>query len=178
MSFNWLDITLMAILIITFNLGIVKGLIRQIIGIVAVIIGLILAVFNYPYVSQFYMRLISNQTVSNLLGFFTVFIAVLCLGWLIAYLLSKLAKGPLKFLNHVLGGVLGFLKGILISGVVVFALLIFPVDKTALKESQLSPYCLKITKAIYYLIPESLKQDFKEAYNDILGRGERDGKKI
>ena len=76
MSFNWLDITLMAILIITFILGIVKGLIRQIIGIAAVIIGLILAVFNYPYVSQFYMRLISHQTVSNLLGFFTVFIAV------------------------------------------------------------------------------------------------------
>lgn len=178
MSFNWLDIVLVAVLLITFILGIVKGLIRQIIGIAAVVIGLILAVYNYSYVSQFYIRLVSHQTVSNLLGFFTVFIAVLCVGWFIAYLLSKLAKGPLKFFNHALGGGLGLLKGILISGVIVFALLIFPVDKSGLKESQLSPYCLKITKAIYYLIPENLKQDFRKAYHDILGKGEKGGKKI
>lgn len=178
MSFNWLDIILLAILIITFILGIAKGLIRQIIGIAAVVIGLVLAVYNYPYVSQFYIRLVSHQALSQLLGFFTVFIIVLGLGWLIASLLSKLAKGPLKVLNHTLGGVLGLLKGILISGVIVFALLVFPVEKRALRESQLSPYCLRITKAIYYLIPESLKQDFRKAYGDILGKGEGNGKKV
>jgi len=173
MSLNWLDIILLAILIITFILGIMKGLIRQIIGIAAVIIGLILAVYNYPYVSEFYMDLVSNKVVSQLLGFFTVFIAVLLVGWLISYLLSKLMIGPLKFVNHVLGGVLGLLKGILIAGVIVFALLVFPVDKRALRHSELAPYCFKITEAIYYLIPESLKQDFKKAYRDITGKEEK-----
>lgn len=178
MSLNWLDIILLAILLITFILGIVKGLIRQVIGIAAVIAGLILAIYNYAYVSQVYSRLISHQALSHLLGFFTVFVVVLGLGWLISALLSKLAKGPLKFLNHALGGILGLLKGILISGVVVFAFLIFPANKEVLKESQLAPYCLKITKAIYYLIPQSLKQEFKKAYQDILGKGKGYGKKI
>ncbi|MFP4082447.1 MAG: CvpA family protein [Candidatus Aminicenantes bacterium] len=178
MNFNWLDIVLLAVLIITFILGIAKGLIRQIIGIVAVIIGLILAVHYYAYFSQFYWRLISHRTLSHLLGFFTVFIAVLCIGWLTAYWFSKLMKGPLKFLNHAAGGALGLVKGILICGVTVFALLIFPVNKKVLKESELAPYCLEITRAAYYLIPESLKQQFQEAYEDILGKRRRYEKRI
>jgi membrane protein required for colicin V production len=178
MSINWLDIVFLVILLVTFILGIIKGLIRQIIGILAVIIGLILAVYNYSYAATFYARFVSNRTVAQLLGFFTIFIVVLCIGWLVAFLLSKMMKGPLKFLNHVFGGALGLLKGILICGVVVLALLVFPVKKEALKESQVAPYCLKIAEGLYYLIPQSLKQEFKKAYNDILGKGKVHEKRV
>lgn len=178
MTFNWLDIILVAILLITLILGVIKGLIRQIIGILAVIAGLILAVYYYSSVAQVYERLVSNLTLTYLLGFFTVFIAVLCLGWFLSYLLSKLMKGPLKFLNHVLGAALGLLKGILICGVIVLALLIFPREKKALTESQLAPYCLYITRAMYYLIPESLKQEFKKAYQEIIGKEKTDEEKV
>ena len=178
MTFNWLDIILIAILLITLILGVIKGLIRQIIGILAVIVGLILAVYNYASVALVFERFVPNVTLTYLLGFFAEFIAVLCLGWLLAYLLSKLMKGPLKFLNHVFGGALGLLKGILICGVIVLALLIFPREKKALTESVLAPYCLQITRAMYYLIPRSLKQEFKRAYDEILGREEAHEEKI
>lgn len=178
MSLNWLDAVLIAILAVTFILGIVKGLIRQIIGILAVIFGLILAVNFYSYVAELYLRLISNRILCYLLGFLTIFFAVLAIGLLFSHLLSKLKKGPLKLLNHVLGGGIGILKGVLICGVVVFALLIFPVNKRALKESQLAPYCLEIIKAAVYIIPQEIKEKFKEAYQDIMGTGEKDGKRI
>jgi len=113
-----------------------------------------------------------------LLGFLTIFFAVLALGWLISHLLSKLMKGPLKFLNHVLGGGIGFLKGILICGVVVFALLLFPVNKEALKASKLSPHCVKATKLVFFLIPQEIKDQFKEAYQDIMEPGEKNGKEV
>ena len=178
MSFNWLDIVLLTILLVTIIMGIIKGLIRQVIGLIAVIVGLILAIYNYSYVGQIYSRLISHQALRNLLGFFTIFVIVLCLGWLMAALLSKLAKGPLKFLNYALGGFLGLCKGILIAGVIVFAFLVFPVNKEVLKESQIAPYCLKITKAIYYLIPQSLKQEFKKAYQDVTGKEKHNEERI
>jgi len=178
MILNWLDMILLGILMITFIIGVIKGLVKQIIGIVAVIVGLILALVYYPHVAGFFARFISGRTLTHFLGFLAIFLGVLCIGELISAMLSKLMKGSLKFVDHVLGGGLGLLKGILICGVILFALLVFPVNFNALKNSQLSPYCLKITRAVYYIIPQDLKERFSEAYNDIVGREKKDGKRV
>ncbi len=175
---NWIDVILISILALTSILGVIKGLVKQVFGLLAGIIGLILALGFYSQVSWIYLRFVSNEVVANFLGFLTIFLAVLCLGWVSSYCLSKFIKGPLKLLNNILGGGLGLLKGILICGVVVFALLVFPISKKALKESVLSPVCLQMTRAMISLIPQELKEKFKEAYQEITRRVEKDGKKI
>ena len=53
---------------------------------------------------------------------------------------------------------------LILIGVVVFGFLVFPVNAKALEESQLTPYCIKIAKAAYSLIPQELKEKFNEAY--------------
>jgi len=175
---NWIDVILISILALTSILGVVKGLVKQVFGLLAVIIGLILALGFYSQASWLYLRFISNEVLAHFLGFLTIFLIVLCLGWVSSYGLSKFIKGPLKLLNNILGGGLGLLKGILICGVVVFALLVFPISKKALKGSALSPVCLQMTRAIISLIPEELKERFKEAYQEVTRRVEKDGKKI
>jgi membrane protein required for colicin V production len=175
---NWIDVILISVLALTSILGVIKGFVKQVFGLLAGIIGLILALGFYSQVSWIYLRFVSNEVVANFLGFLTIFLVVLCLGWVSSYCLSKFIKGPLKLLNNILGGGLGFLKGILICGVVVFALLVFPISKKALKESELSPVCLQMTRAMISLIPQELKEKFKEAYQEITRRVEKDGKKI
>lgn len=175
---NWIDVILISVLALTSILGVIKGLVKQVFGLLAGIVGLILALGFYSQVSWIYLRFVSNEVVANFLGFLTIFLVVLCLGWVSSYCLSKFIKGPLKLLNNILGGGLGFLKGILICGVVVFALLVFPISKKALKESELSPVCLQMTRAMISLIPQELKEKFKEAYQEITRRVEKDGKKI
>ncbi len=175
---NWIDVILISILALTSILGVIKGFVKQVFGLLAGIIGLILALGFYSQVSWIYLRFISNEVVANFLGFLTIFLVVLCLGWVSSYCLSKFIKGPLKLLNNILGGGLGLLKGILICGVVVFALLVFPISKKALKESVFSPVCLQMTRAMLSLIPQELKEKFKEAYQEITRRVEKDGKKI
>lgn len=175
---NWIDVILISVLALTSILGVIKGLVKQVFGLLAGIVGLILALGFYSQVSWIYLRFVSNEVVANFLGFLTIFLAVLCLGWVSSYCLSKFIKGPLKLLNNILGGGLGLLKGILICGVVVFALLVFPISKKALKESALSPVCLQMTRAMISLIPQELKEKFKEAYQEITRRVEKDGKKI
>ncbi len=175
---NWIDVILISVLALTSILGVIKGLVKQVFGLLAGIIGLILALGFYSQVSWIYLRFVSNEVLANFLGFLTIFLVVLCLGWVSSYCLSKFIKGPLKLLNNILGGGLGFLKGILICGVVVFALLVFPISKKALKESVLSPVCLQMTRAMISLIPQELKEKFKEAYQEITRRVEKDGKKI
>jgi membrane protein required for colicin V production len=84
----------------------------------------------------------------------------------------------LKLLNKVLGGCLGFLVGILICSVVIYALMVFPVSEKTLKDSQLSPVCMKMTKMMYGLFPEDLKKKFKEAYQDLTKKVEKNARRI
>lgn len=176
--YNWLDIIFGIILLTTVILGLAKGFVRQLIGIAAVIAGLAFAVSYYPIFAEFFSRLISNRVISDFSGFLSIFLAVLFAGGILSHLFSKLIKGPFRFFDRVLGGGLGLLKGILICAVLVFALLIFPVNKTVIKESKLAPSCLRISQAIIYLIPQELKEQFKEKYREISGKVMRDGKKV
>jgi membrane protein required for colicin V production len=178
MIVNWLDIILIIVLLTTLVLGLIKGLIRQVIGIVAAVAGLILAALFYQDAAGLLKKLIRNERWADCLGFLLIFFGCLLVGWLIGWLLSKLMKGPFKFINHLLGGVLGLLKGVLICGVIVFALLVFPIFQSALERSTLSPYCLAITKAMVQVVPAELKDKFRVAYQDIIGRIGSHGKKI
>ncbi len=177
MGLNWLDILLLVILALTVLIGAIKGFLRQIVGLMAVVIGLILSIKYYPLGAEIF-GFISNQVLAQLLGFFLIFIVVLCLGWVINILLAKIVRGPLKSLNHFLGACLGFVKGLLICGVVVFGLLVFPVNTQALEESQLAPYGIRIAKVAYNLIPQELKDKFSEAYQEIMGKRGKNEKRI
>ena len=74
MALNWLDVILIAILVVTCILGVIKGLVRQVFGLLAVIIGLILALGFYSQVSWLYLRLFSNEVLAHFLGFLTIFL--------------------------------------------------------------------------------------------------------
>jgi membrane protein required for colicin V production len=178
MTFNWMDILILVILAVTLILGLIKGFIRQVIGLAAVVVGLLLAATYYLPVSRTVRRVVAAEKWSELIAFLLVFLAVLVAGWLIAFLVSKLIRGPLRFIDHLFGGALGLLKGVLICGVIVFALLAFPVDKKALLKSELAPYCYWITKGIVRLIPQELKDRFKETYKDIIKEKRPYGKEV
>lgn len=174
MIFNWLDLLLSVIIVVTLILGIIKGFIKQIIGLAAVVIGIVLAVNAYEKVGEIIHGLLENRLLSHLLAFLMIFFGILALGGLISWGLSKLIKGPFKAMNRILGAGLGLIKGLLIGGVLVFAFLIFPVDKNAIRESRIAPFSLKIIRAVYYLIPKDQIDKFNEAYKDIMGEGEKD----
>ena len=177
MVFNWLDILLLVIVAITIIIGVIRGFIRQIVGLLAVIVGLVLAIKYYSYGSEIF-TFICNDVLAQLLGFFLIFVAVLCIGWTINILLAKAVRGPFKSLNRLLGAGFGLIKGVLICCVVVFGFLVFPVSAKALEESTLAPYCMEIANTAYNLIPQELKDKFNEAYREVMGERGRDVTKV
>jgi membrane protein required for colicin V production len=177
MVFNWLDILLFVIIAVTVIIGAIRGFIRQIIGLLAVIAALVLAIKYYSFGSEIF-AFIRNDVLAQLLGFFLIFVAVLCIGWVINILLAKAVRGPFKAMNRLLGACFGLIKGVVICCVVVFGFLVFPVNAKALEESKLSPYCIELAKAGYNLIPQELKDKFSEAYQEIMGKRGKDVKKV
>jgi membrane protein required for colicin V production len=172
MVFNWFDIVLLVILAITVIIGAIKGFVRQIVGLLAVIFGLILAIKYYPYGKDVF-TFFRNEVLAQLLGFFLIFLIVLAVGWAINILLAKAVKGPFKTMNRIMGAGFGLLKGILVCVIVVFGFLVFPVNTQILEESILAPYCIKIADSAYEIIPQDLKDKFNEAYQEIIGEEEK-----
>jgi membrane protein required for colicin V production len=164
---GWLDIVLAVIITITVIIGLVKGLVRELIGVVAAVGGFILAGHNYQKAADLLGGIIHNPTAARFLGFILILIIVLAVGALLSFLLSKLLKGTIQVINHFLGGVLGCIEGFLIGGALVFGLLAFPVDRGAVSESHLAPYCYGLTKAIVSFVPEELKNAARAAYQSI-----------
>jgi len=168
MTGNALDIVILVILVVTLVLGLIKGLVRQVIGIAAVIAGLVLAARYYDRVAAVFGRAFNSEKWASIAAFAVIFIIVLLVGSLISFLVRKLLPGPLRFADHLFGGVLGLVQGVLISGVIIFALLAFPVNKSLLIESRLAPYCYWLTKAMVRLIPQDLKDQFYQTYREVV----------
>jgi len=175
---NWLDFTLLAIIVVTAIAGIFKGFVRQVIGLVAVIAGLILAVVYYEQTGAAFMTFVKNTLVSNFLGFLLIFVLVLIAGAILGHLLTKAMIGPLALVNRLFGAVFGFIKAVLICGIIVFALVSFEVAKPAVETSVLAPACLGLTRAVINLVPRDLRTKFNDSYKRIRESGGNHGQKI
>jgi membrane protein required for colicin V production len=176
---GWLDIVLAVVLLAAVIAGLVKGLIKELVGVTAAVGGFLAAASWYGPVAERLDRTLHSATVSKFLGFVLVFAVILIAGAVVAWLLSKLMVGPLKFANHLFGAIFGLLEGMIIAGALVFALMVFPINREALTDSRLAPYCYGLTKTMVELIPQDLKDRFTEAYREIAKKsGSVDGKEI
>jgi membrane protein required for colicin V production len=175
---NWLDYVLLAIIVVTAVVGIVKGFIRQVVGLVAVIAGLVLAVVYYEQMAHVFQTLVKNQLVSNFLGFLLIFVIVLVAGAILGHLITKAMVGPLAFVNRLFGAIFGLVKAVLICGILVFALVSFEVAKPAVETSVLAPACLGVTRAVVNLVPKDLRTRFNESYKRIRESGGKHGQEI
>ena len=87
--------------------------------------------------------MIKKRDLADLAGFLLLLLLVAGAGSLITRLIGKyLVIGPLKALDRMLGAVFGLLRGILLSGLVIYSFLAFPLNQELLKQSQLAPYLI------------------------------------
>ena len=175
---NWLDYTLLAIMVVTAIVGIFKGFVRQVIGLIAVVAGLILACLYYEQTAGVFMTFVKSRLLSNFLGFLLIFVVVLIAGAVLGHLFTKAMKGPLAFANRLFGAIFGFFKAVLICGIIVFALVSFEIAKPALQTSVLAPACLGVTRAVINMIPRDLRTKFNESYKRIRESGGKHGQEI
>ena len=175
---SWIDVIFIIILVGTVIHGIVKGFVRQAVGLAAVILGLVLASLYYEGMAEIVQKLVRDKLVSNFLGFLIIFFAALAAGALLGVLITKAMIGPLALANRALGGLFGLVQAVLICGVLAFALAAFGVARPALEGSRLAPFCLGVTRAVVNLVPKDLRTRFNESYKRIRESGGEHGQEI
>lgn len=177
---NWLDVAFLVIVLLAVVLGLVKGLVRELIGIASVILGFVLAALYYPALSGFMKRIVNHALAANFLAFLAIFLGVILAGSIMSFLLTKIIKSlkVLAWINHLMGGLFGLIKSVVICGVLVMAMLAFQFQKETLRNSRVAPLCYRAARALVYLIPEEFRAKFQGSYEDIRKGGKSHGQKI
>lgn len=156
---NILDIILVIIVGLSILFGILKGFIRELFSLAFFIIAVVLSFLFYYEVGGIYMSSLKNMDVSNFAGFITIFVLVLIMGAVVTYFVKKIFTiGPLKAIDMILGGLFGLLRGILIATIIVFALIVFPVNNNLIVNSKLSPYIMKSIEIFIHFLPAKYKE--------------------
>jgi membrane protein required for colicin V production len=111
-SVDYILIALAAVFIVR---GLIKGLIREILGLISIIAGFVVAYAFSNEVSTYLNRLIHNEHGSIILAYAALFILTTLIINYFAKALTSLSKAvSLSFINRLLGGLFGFIKALLI----------------------------------------------------------------
>jgi membrane protein required for colicin V production len=177
---NWLDVLLAVVAAAATVFGLIRGFVRELVGIVAVLAGFILAAFYYPSLSSLLSGAISPRTTRDFLSFGIIFLVIVIAGALAARFISRHMGGMPRFVNHLLGGALGFLKGAFLCGVIVLGLAVWAKRPDIVLRSRLASPSLRVTTGLIQVAPKELKNKFRESYKRILEikKGGQDGQKI
>ena len=153
------DFVIIFIIVICFVYSFSKGMVREIFSLFGYLVGYVLAMDYYEefatalqsMVSQEIMARVSEfaivfTVVKILVGLFIIFIVKIIFG-LLGQLIRKSVEGTLaiSFLDRIVGGVLGGLKGLVIVAIIMFPLGLFTGGYEKVTQgSIIAPYLEKI----------------------------------
>jgi membrane protein required for colicin V production len=171
---NWLDIVLIVVLAFSTIQSLRKGFSREIVGLAASLAALVLAMWFYGMAGTFIAPYVGSPRTANLLGFVLVIIAVLLVGSLIGWIVSRFLRTiGLSFFDRLLGAVFGFARGLLITIAVLTAVMAFgpradnnPTPE-AVVHSRIAPWVLEASRWFVAIAPMELKQSFRERYSQV-----------
>lgn len=167
---SWLDWTIAAIALAFVIEGLAKGLTRVLIGLLSLLAGLFLAAWFYGVAAAMIQPYVSHASLAKGLGFFAIFVGVQLMGAALAWLLQKVWQvSLLSWLDRLLGGAFGLLKGALTAVVLLMVITAFPLKPVpeAVSQSRIAPYLLGASGLLVNLAPRELKAGFTATYDRI-----------
>ncbi|MCX6555110.1 MAG: CvpA family protein [Candidatus Aminicenantes bacterium] len=161
-ALNIIDLLFIAIFFFSVLFGLIRGLVRELLAVCVLIAALVVAFIYYPDIGLLLNGVIKKRELADLAGFLLLLFMVGCAGSLVSRLIGKiLAGGPLKALDRLLGGVFGVLRAILLSGIIIYAFIAFPLNEELLRQSHLAPYLVSAMKMGIQLLPPAWRDKLK-----------------
>jgi membrane protein required for colicin V production len=168
---NWLDIAILVLVVGSGVSAFRKGFSRELVGLGAAIVGLVLGSWFYGTAGSYVLSYVSSKAIANLLGFLAVFCAVLLAGSVIGRLMKGvLSAVGLSVFDRLAGAGFGLLRGALLAIVLVMAMMAFsPGDSPprAVVRSAFSPYVLDAAGICASIAPFELNEGFRDNYRQV-----------
>jgi membrane protein required for colicin V production len=165
---NWLDVVLLVIVVYSVVASFRKGVTREIVGLVSVVLGLVLGAWFYGTAGGLLQPYVNSRTAANFGGFFLVFCAVCLAGSLLSFVLGKFLKVTgLSLFDHALGAAFGLVRGALIAVALITGVMAFSQGgkpPSSVVNSRLAPYLVQGSRVVAAMAPHELKEGFHKTY--------------
>jgi len=134
------DIVIVIVIGLSAVIGLMRGLLREVLSLIAWVGAFILALYFSPQVARSLEAMLSNDSVRLVAAFAGIFITVLILASLVQWLLGKLVSATgLTGTDRMLGFVFGGARGVILSIVILIALRPFAETTEWWRSSMLIP---------------------------------------
>jgi len=152
---NWFDLAIAALIVISVMHGFRNGISRSGLGMIAVVAAFAAASWLFP---------------SYQLGFFVVFVGLICVAGAIPCFFGKQLRGAINgWLDGFLGGTFGLVNAILLAVFAVLAMMAFApkAQRQTVAHSKLGPYALEAAYAVVDVLPDELKTRIQHNYQEL-----------
>jgi membrane protein required for colicin V production len=174
---NWLDLVLLIIVGASVVTSFRKGLSREIIGLVAVILAFVLASWFYGTAGALFEPYLSSPAMAHFAGFALVFALVLVLGTVASWMVGKFLKVTgLSIFDHLLGAGFGLARGVLIGIALVMGIMAFSTaghPPSSVVSSRTAPYVVDAARLVASIAPHEVREGFRKSYAQVKSAWEK-----
>ncbi|MDR1359945.1 MAG: CvpA family protein [Deltaproteobacteria bacterium] len=156
-NINLLDAGLGIVIVLFLLRGVLRGMTREMAGLVSLILGFLIAGRFYAHLAPRLSPVFSDANTAAAAAYAAIFIATLILVALLAAILRKfmtLAFSP--WLDHLLGGLIGTGKGLLLCAVALALLEHFTPESPFFLESTLARHIAGVSALVKEHLPDFL----------------------
>ncbi len=158
---NWLDIVIVLVIVFFASSAFRAGLIREVVTLVSVAVGVVIAGLFYDDLARDVLVFIDNEKTALIVSFLVLLGAVYLAGQLIAVMLKQAAS--LLFLgwaDHAGGALFGLIKGLIVVEVLLILLVTYPQLglKSDIDGSALASRFLDAAPLLLLVLPNEFEQ--------------------
>ncbi|HXY16481.1 MAG TPA: CvpA family protein [Terriglobales bacterium] len=165
------DWIILAVLLLSIIQAASAGFFQEAFGIAGLVFGYLLAAWNYQRLADHFASY-GAPWLLEIAGFLIIFACVMLLAGLAGRVTRWIMReAGLSFIDRILGGALGLLRGSLLVAVVLVSMAAFTPTSRWLRGSRLAPYFLVAGRAAIWVAPSELRARFYQGL-DLLRRGE------
>lgn len=166
---NTFDIVLLVLACALVVVGMVKGLVRILIGLAALVAAFGLAARYHRPLADRLGGLEIGEEPLKLLAYVMIFLGVMLAGAVVAFLLRRLVKAAmLSWADRLAGAALGLVAAMLAAALLILPLVAYsPYSERILGGSVLAPYVTVVADLANALVPEDLSRRYNRRIDEL-----------
>ena len=173
---NALDIGLIVLIVLGAGIGLARGLVRILIGILSLVVAFFLASRYQDQIAAVLTSRHVSEGPARIAAYVLVFMATMIAGGLVAWVVGKLLKlAMLSFPDRLAGGALGIVAALLAAAFLVHPLVASsPEGSRLLASSKLAPYVTVVADLGNAMAPDAVAKRYDQGIDSLrrIWRGE------